>query len=176
MASAFVYIYGILISSMFYYWKNGKNTIFPWVSKWISIKEPVDYPPNAAKLLKDSPALQDRSAPVVCRRGGEAPDKTRVWRVIRLPLVIFYYQLDEGSFQEIWTFAKKMLSLFDSTCLCEKTFSIMNTNKSCVRMRLCDFHLPVVYFWARPGRQTAVKISVSPFKLAQTRYLFSFLR
>lgn len=80
----------------------------------------------------------------------------------------------DGWRQEIWTFVKKMLSLFDSTCLCEKTFSIMNINKS--RMRLCDFHLCDVCCWARPGLQTAVTISVWPFKLAQTRYLFSFLR
>uniref|UniRef100_A0A3B4XNQ5 Ig-like domain-containing protein n=1 Tax=Seriola lalandi dorsalis TaxID=1841481 RepID=A0A3B4XNQ5_SERLL len=37
--------------------------------------------------------------------------------------------------------AKKMLSLFGSTYLCEKTFSVMNINKSRVRTRLSDSHL-----------------------------------
>lgn len=39
------------------------------------------------------------------------------------------------------TFAKKMLSLFGSTYLCKKTFSVMNITKSHVRMRLSDSHL-----------------------------------
>ncbi|OCT78218.1 hypothetical protein XELAEV_18029325mg, partial [Xenopus laevis] len=59
----------------------------------------------------------------------------------QLPLVNFYRQLDKGRFQEIRTFAKKMLSLFGSTYLCEKTFSIMNFNKNHVRTRLSDSHL-----------------------------------
>lgn len=59
----------------------------------------------------------------------------------QLPLVTFYHQLDQGRFQEIRTFAKKMLSLFGSTYLCEKTFSVMNITKSRVRTRLSDSHL-----------------------------------
>ena len=47
----------------------------------------------------------------------------------------FYCPLDKGRFQEIRTFAKKMLSLFSSTYLCEKTFSLMNFNKNRVRTR-----------------------------------------
>ncbi|KAK2851948.1 hypothetical protein Q5P01_008224 [Channa striata] len=35
-----------------------------------------------------------------------------------------------------------MLSLFGSTYLCEKTFSVLNLNKSRVRTRLTDSHLP----------------------------------
>ena len=54
----------------------------------------------------------------------------------QLPLVNFYRQLDEGRFQEIRTFAKKMLSLFGSTYLCEKTFSVVNVNENRVRTRL----------------------------------------
>ena len=50
-------------------------------------------------------------------------------------------QLDKYRFQEIRTFAKKMLSLFGSTYLCEKTFSVMNMNKDRVRTRLSDSHL-----------------------------------
>nr|XP_057931891.1 general transcription factor II-I repeat domain-containing protein 2 [Doryrhamphus excisus] len=59
----------------------------------------------------------------------------------QLPLVNFYRQLDEGRFQAIRTFAKKMLSLFGSTYMCEKTFSVMNINKSRMRTRLSDSHL-----------------------------------
>lgn len=59
----------------------------------------------------------------------------------QLSLANFYRQLDKGRFQEIREFAKKMLSLFGSTYLCEKTFSVMNLNKSRVRTRLTDSHL-----------------------------------
>ena len=59
----------------------------------------------------------------------------------QLSLVNFYRQLDKGRFQEIRTFAKKMLSLFGSTYLCEKTISVMNLNKNRVRTRRSDSHL-----------------------------------
>ncbi|XP_063781329.1 general transcription factor II-I repeat domain-containing protein 2A-like [Pseudophryne corroboree] len=62
-------------------------------------------------------------------------------RYQQLPLVNFYRQLDKGRFQETRTFGKKMLSLFGSTYLCEKTFSVMNHNKNRVRTRLSDSHL-----------------------------------
>ena len=50
-------------------------------------------------------------------------------------------QLDKGRFQEIWTFAKKTLSLFGWTYLCEETFSVMTFNKNRVRTRLSVSHL-----------------------------------
>uniref|UniRef100_K7GDH0 SPIN-DOC-like zinc-finger domain-containing protein n=1 Tax=Pelodiscus sinensis TaxID=13735 RepID=K7GDH0_PELSI len=59
----------------------------------------------------------------------------------QLSLVNFYRQLDKSRFQEIRTLAKKMLSLFGSTYMCEKTFSAMNFNKNRVRTRLSDSHL-----------------------------------
>ncbi|KAE8287813.1 General transcription factor II-I repeat domain-containing protein 2B [Larimichthys crocea] len=59
----------------------------------------------------------------------------------QLSLANFYRQLDKDRFREIRAFAKKMLSLFGSTYLCEKTFSVMNLNKSRVRTRLTDSHL-----------------------------------
>jgi len=59
----------------------------------------------------------------------------------QLPLANFYSQLDKDRFQGIRAFAKKLLSLFDSTCLCEKTFSVMNFHKSRARTRLSDSHL-----------------------------------
>uniref|UniRef100_A0A087XRL1 HAT C-terminal dimerisation domain-containing protein n=1 Tax=Poecilia formosa TaxID=48698 RepID=A0A087XRL1_POEFO len=54
-----------------------------------------------------------------------------------LILVDFYRQLDKDRFRKIQTF----LSLFGSTYLCEKTFSVMNINKNSMRTRLTDSHL-----------------------------------
>lgn len=59
----------------------------------------------------------------------------------QLTLANFYRQLNKDRFPEIRAFGKKMLSLFGSTYLCEKTFSVMNLNKSHVRTRLSDSHL-----------------------------------
>ncbi|GAA6082984.1 general transcription factor II-I repeat domain-containing protein 2 [Tachysurus ichikawai] len=59
----------------------------------------------------------------------------------QLPLVDFYRQLDKGRFQDFRTFAKKVLSLFGSTYLCKKTFSVMNFNKNRARTRRSDSHL-----------------------------------
>ena len=59
----------------------------------------------------------------------------------QLSLVDFYCKLDKDRFPEMRTFAKKMLSLFGSTYLCEKTFSVMNLNKNRLRSRLSDSHL-----------------------------------
>ena len=59
----------------------------------------------------------------------------------QLSLNDFYRQLDKERFKEIRTFAKKMLSLFGSTYLCEQTFSVMNFNKNRVRTRISDSHL-----------------------------------
>ncbi len=59
----------------------------------------------------------------------------------QLSLVNFYWQLDKGRFPEMWTFAKKMLSFFGSTYLCEQTSSVINWNKNCLRSRLSDSHL-----------------------------------
>ncbi|XP_045890108.1 transmembrane protein 132C [Micropterus dolomieu] len=58
----------------------------------------------------------------------------------QLSPVNFYRQLDKGRFPEMRTFAKKMLSLFGSTYLCEQTFSVMNLNKNRLRSRLTDPH------------------------------------
>uniref|UniRef100_A0A096MCI3 HAT C-terminal dimerisation domain-containing protein n=1 Tax=Poecilia formosa TaxID=48698 RepID=A0A096MCI3_POEFO len=54
-----------------------------------------------------------------------------------LALVDFYRQLDKDRFRKIQTF----LSLFGSTYLCEKTFSVMNINKNSMRTRLTDSDL-----------------------------------
>uniref|UniRef100_A0A3B3DZF4 SPIN-DOC-like zinc-finger domain-containing protein n=1 Tax=Oryzias melastigma TaxID=30732 RepID=A0A3B3DZF4_ORYME len=59
----------------------------------------------------------------------------------QLPLVDFYRRLDLSRFRQMRTFAMRMLSLFGSTYLCEKTFSVLNFNKNCVRTRLSDSHL-----------------------------------
>ena len=54
------------------------------------------------------------------------------WRAkhLQLSLVDFYLQLDKGRFLEMQTFAKKMLSLFGSTYLCEQIFSVMNLTRT----------------------------------------------
>ncbi|KAL3968683.1 KRAB domain-containing zinc finger protein [Sarotherodon galilaeus] len=56
-------------------------------------------------------------------------------------LVDFYRQLDKDRFPEVRSLAKKMLSLFGSTYLCEQTFSVMNLNKNRLRSRMSDSHL-----------------------------------
>lgn len=61
----------------------------------------------------------------------------------QLPLVNIYCWLDKDRFQEIWTFSKKMLSLFGLTYLCKMMFTVMNINKNRVRTKqshspLCD--------------------------------------
>lgn len=56
-------------------------------------------------------------------------------------LVDYYRQLDKGKYPQMRHFAKRMLSLFGSTYLCEQTFSVMNLNKTSVRSRLTDSHL-----------------------------------
>lgn len=63
-------------------------------------------------------------------------------------LVNFHPQLDKGSFPEMWAFAKKMLSLFGSTHLCEQTLSVMNLNKNRLRSRQSGFPLLYVTFYA----------------------------
>lgn len=65
------------------------------------------------------------------------------WAVMwcQLSLGNFYQQLNKDRFREIRAFAKKMLSLFGSTYLCEKTISVMNLNKSRVRARLTESYL-----------------------------------
>ena len=53
----------------------------------------------------------------------------------------FYCPLDNGRFQDIRTFGKKkIMSLFGSTYLCEKTFSLMNFNKNRVRQSKSQYH------------------------------------
>ena len=59
----------------------------------------------------------------------------------QLSLANFYRQLDKDRFREIRVFAKNILSLFGSTYLCEKSFSVMNINMNRGRARLTDSHL-----------------------------------
>ena len=59
-------------------------------------------------------------------------------RLQHLSLVPIYPQPDKSKFPEIRTFAKKILSLFGSTYLCEPTFSVMNLNKNRLRSKLSD--------------------------------------
>ena len=69
----------------------------------------------------------------------QSDNEIRSWQ--QLSLNDFYLQLDKERYKEIRTFAKKMLSFFSSTYLCEQTFSVMNFNKNRVRTRISDSHL-----------------------------------
>ena len=61
-----------------------------------------------------------------------------------LKLNEFYASLSHTRFPEIRRMAQKMLVLFDSTYICEQTFSLMNFNKSNHRSQLSEAHLKYV--------------------------------
>ncbi|KAF4071849.1 hypothetical protein AMELA_G00267610 [Ameiurus melas] len=58
-----------------------------------------------------------------------------------LSLPEFYQSLDNAKFPLMRRPAKRMMSLFDSTYICEQTFSLLNQNKSRLRTRMTDSHL-----------------------------------
>ena len=58
-------------------------------------------------------------------------------------VVDFYKVLPENDFPELKKFARKLLSLFASTYICEQTFSLMKLTKSKSRIGLTDEHLEV---------------------------------
>lgn len=58
-----------------------------------------------------------------------------------LKLDEFYASLSVATFPNIQKIAQRMLVLFGSTCVCEHTFSVMNTNKAPLRSQLSDEHL-----------------------------------
>nr|KAF6378892.1 hypothetical protein mMyoMyo1_009781 [Myotis myotis] len=58
-----------------------------------------------------------------------------------LELRDFYASLNEATFPNIQRMAQKILVLFGSTYVCEKTFSVMNINKAPHRSSLTDEHL-----------------------------------
>ncbi|XP_073670885.1 general transcription factor II-I repeat domain-containing protein 2 [Paramisgurnus dabryanus] len=59
----------------------------------------------------------------------------------QLSQIDFYRQLNKEKFPTLRALAKRMLSLFGSTYICEQTFSIMNLNKTRLRSRITDAHL-----------------------------------
>ena len=59
-------------------------------------------------------------------------------------LLDFYSSLKEENFPNLRKHAQKMLVLFGSTYICEKTFSVMKYNKSRYRSSLTDDHLSAV--------------------------------
>ncbi|KAK3545777.1 hypothetical protein QTP70_012656 [Hemibagrus guttatus] len=58
-----------------------------------------------------------------------------------LSLPDFYQSLDHAKFPLMRRHAKRMMSLFGSTYICEQTFSLLNQNKSRLRSRMTDSHL-----------------------------------
>ncbi|KAG2466528.1 GT2D2 protein, partial [Polypterus senegalus] len=94
----------------------------------------------------------------------------------QISLVPFYRQLDKGKFPEMRTFAKKRLSLFGSTYLCEQTFSVLNLNKNRLRSRLSDSHLRDILRMSTTALEAdLVRVlksrSVSPFTFVAIAYL-----
>ncbi|XP_050066642.1 general transcription factor II-I repeat domain-containing protein 2A-like [Aphis gossypii] len=59
-------------------------------------------------------------------------------------LKIFYSSLSEIDFKGIKSFAKKMITAFGSTYICEQTFSILKFRKNKYCSRLSDEHLNAV--------------------------------
>ncbi|XP_074498631.1 general transcription factor II-I repeat domain-containing protein 2-like [Sebastes fasciatus] len=58
-----------------------------------------------------------------------------------LPLPDFYRSLEEAKFPLMRRHAKRMMSLFGSTYICEQTFSLLTLNKSRLRTKMTDSHL-----------------------------------
>ncbi|KAK2856688.1 hypothetical protein Q5P01_005423 [Channa striata] len=58
-----------------------------------------------------------------------------------LSLPDFYQSLDHAKFPLMRRHAKRMMSLFGSTYICEQTFSLLNQNKSRLRSTMTDSHL-----------------------------------
>ncbi|XP_076864060.1 general transcription factor II-I repeat domain-containing protein 2A [Brachyhypopomus gauderio] len=58
-----------------------------------------------------------------------------------LPLPEFYSSLERSRFPLMRRHAKRMISLFGSTYICEQTFSLMTLNKNRLRSRITDSHL-----------------------------------
>ncbi|MCJ8731193.1 hypothetical protein PDJAM_G00196570 [Pangasius djambal] len=58
-----------------------------------------------------------------------------------LSLPDFYRSLEEAKFPLMRRHAKRMMSLFGSTYICEQTFSLMMLNKSRLRTKMTNDHL-----------------------------------
>ncbi|MCJ8731192.1 hypothetical protein PDJAM_G00196560 [Pangasius djambal] len=58
-----------------------------------------------------------------------------------LSLPDFYWSLEEAKFPLMRRHAKRMMSLFGSTYICEQTFSLMTLNKSRLRTKMTNDHL-----------------------------------
>uniref|UniRef100_A0AAR2IL57 HAT C-terminal dimerisation domain-containing protein n=1 Tax=Pygocentrus nattereri TaxID=42514 RepID=A0AAR2IL57_PYGNA len=59
----------------------------------------------------------------------------------QLSLPEFYRGLEKEKFPLMRRHAKKMISLFGSTYICEQTFSLLTLNKSRLRTKMTDSHL-----------------------------------
>lgn len=59
----------------------------------------------------------------------------------QLSLPEFYRSLEKEKFPLMRRHAKRMISLFGSTYICEQTFSLVTLNKSRMRTKMTDSHL-----------------------------------
>uniref|UniRef100_A0A4W6FI89 HAT C-terminal dimerisation domain-containing protein n=1 Tax=Lates calcarifer TaxID=8187 RepID=A0A4W6FI89_LATCA len=80
-----------------------------------------------------------------------------------LSLPDFYQSLDNAKFPLMRRHAKRMMSLFGSTYICEQTFSLLNQNKSRLRTRMTDSHLCEVL------RVSTTKLSPDMSAILQSR-------
>ena len=62
-----------------------------------------------------------------------------------LPLDKFFSSVPASTYLALRKHASRMASLFGSTYMCEKTFSVMNFNKSKWRAALTDEHLQSIF-------------------------------
>ncbi|XP_073672245.1 general transcription factor II-I repeat domain-containing protein 2-like [Paramisgurnus dabryanus] len=88
----------------------------------------------------------------------------------QLSQIDFYRQLNKEKFPTLQALAKRMLSCFGSTYICEQTFSIMNLNETRLRSRITDAHLRDVIRVAT----TAVKPDLTNRSSIHLTELFSF--
>ena len=63
------------------------------------------------------------------------------WKMRDYSLLEFYKNLPKEAFPRIMDFARKKMSLFGSTYICEQLFSRMKYTQSKTRSRLTDHHL-----------------------------------
>lgn len=63
-----------------------------------------------------------------------------------LSLPDFYQSLEKDKFALMRRHAKRMVSLFGSTYICEQTFSVLTPNKNRLRTKMTDSHLCDVFY------------------------------
>ncbi|KAF0759342.1 general transcription factor II-I repeat domain-containing protein 2A-like, partial [Aphis craccivora] len=87
----------------------------------------------------------------------------------------FYSSLCETKFSKIKYFAKKMLTIFRSTYICEQTFSLMKYRKSKYASRLTDGHLNAILRISTSKIKPAINKLVDAIQIQKSHsFLFIF--